>query len=99
MEHIICPNCGKEIPKPPLATTVGKQLGIYVLSIFLPPLGLWPGIKYVLQNDKKANIIGFVAIVLTIFSSIITICITVNFVNKLQKTINNQSVQQQNLGF
>lgn len=89
MEQITCPNCGTVIPQPSLSTTIGKQLSIYALSIFLPPLGLWPGIKYLLQKDKKANIIGIVAILLTVLSTVITISIANNFVSQLvSKTTN-----------
>ena len=89
-----CPNCGKKIKEPPVSTTVGKQVGIYAMSILLPPLGLWPGIKYLLQKDQKAKTIGIIAIVLTTFSTIITSWIAINFFNQLNKIIGSQ-----NLGF
>ena len=89
-----CPNCGKKIKEPPVSTTVGKQVGIYAMSILLPPLGLWPGIKYLLQKDQKAKTIGIIAIVLTIFSTIITSWIAINFFNQLNKIFGSH-----NLGF
>ena len=91
---VFCPNCGKKIKEPPVSTTIAKQIGIYALSVLLPPLGLWPGIKYLLQKDQKSKIIGIVAIVLTIFSTIISIWVAINFFNQINKIIGSQ-----NLGF
>ncbi|MFH1833187.1 MAG: zinc ribbon domain-containing protein [Candidatus Levyibacteriota bacterium] len=94
---LFCPNCGKKIKDAKI--TIGKQIGIYLLSIFLPPLGLWPGIKYLLRNDKKAKIVGMVAIILTILSAVIMIWYSVNLFSQLTKSINSSVGQYQNLGF
>lgn len=93
-----CPNCGKKLKDKPLSTSIGKQIGIYVLSIFLPPLGLWPGLKYLFAKDQKTKIIGGVAIFLTIVSTTVTIYFTVQFMNSLNKTLNDQ-LNMQGLGF
>ena len=94
-----CPNCGKEIKKAPPSITIVKQIVIYALSILLPPLGLFPGIKYLLQKDEKAKIIGAAAIILTIASSVITVWISLNLFNQLNKTIVNQVRQYQQSNF
>lgn len=93
-----CPNCGKKIKEPPVSLSVSKQIGIYALSIFLPPLGLWPGIKYLLQKDQKAQIVGMVAILLTIVSTILTLWLTFAAYNQLTQTINTQTRQINELG-
>jgi hypothetical protein len=82
-----CPNCGKKRKEPPLATSIGKQIGIYLLSFFLPPLGLWPGVKYMMQKDSKAQIVGIVAIVLTIVSIVLTVWTTMGIVNEVNKSL------------
>lgn len=51
------------------------------MSVFLPPLGLWPGIRYLKQKDEKSRMIGFIAITLTIVSTAITIWLTLGFIN------------------
>lgn len=95
-EHsYFCPNCGKKLKEPPL--TLFKQIGIYLVSIFLPPLGLWPGIKYLLQSDEKKKMVGLIAIVLTLLSTVITIWLTIGFVNNLNQGVNTQLQQYQNL--
>jgi len=85
-----CPNCGKKIKEKPLSTTLLKQLSIYFISFFLPPLGVWPGIKYLRQGDEKSKKIGLAAIFLTIISIIITSWLTMNLINSLNKELNNQ---------
>lgn len=85
-----CPNCGKKIHEPPPSTTLMKQLSIYALSIFLPPLGLWPGIRYVRQPDQKTRMVGMIAIFLTIVSTIVTVWLTMEIMNIMQMTIQDQ---------
>ena len=85
-----CPNCGKKLKEKILSTTIGRQIFIYLLSFLLPPLGLWPAIKYLKQKDEKSRMIGFVAIGITIISLVITIWLSVNFMNTLNQEINKQ---------
>ena len=85
-----CSNCGKKLKDKPVSTSIGKQIGIYALSILLPPLGLWPGFKYLFQKDEKAKIIGIVAIILTILSTVLTMYYTIQLMNNITKTINEQ---------
>lgn len=91
-----CPNCGKRIKEPPMSAM--KQIGIYALSILLPPLGLVPGIRYLLQKDQKVKTIGIVAIILTIISTVITLWFTMTLFNQLNQTMNIQKQQIQDLG-
>ncbi len=68
-EWYFCPNCGKELKAKPVKVSAATQIGIYALSVFLPPLGIWPGIKYLFKESRGAKIVGTIAIVLTIISS------------------------------
>lgn len=81
-----CPNCGYALRPKPLSISAGKQIGIYLLSFLLPPLGVWPGIKYLMQKDPKAKIVGAVAILLTIIS----IVVTLYYANILMKQLTTQ---------
>ena len=72
-EWYFCPNCGEELQPKPVKVSASTQIGIYALSIFLPPLGLWPGIKYLGKEGREAQVVGVIAIALTIISSIVTI--------------------------
>jgi len=90
-----CPNCGKKINDPPITTI--KQIGVYLLSILLPPLGLWPGIKYLFSKDQKTRTVGVIAIILTILSTIITLWLSVALFNNLSQSVNSQLNQYQGL--
>ena len=72
-EYYFCPNCGANLKEKTAPISVWAQIGIYALSIFLPPLGLWPGIKYIMKKDKQAKTVGIIAVALTLVSSLITI--------------------------
>ncbi len=85
-----CPNCGKKIKEKPLSTTLLKQLSIYFISFLLPPLGVWPAIKYLRQGDEKSKKIGLIAIFLTIISIVIAGWLTTNLINSFNQELGNQ---------
>ncbi|HSW48014.1 MAG TPA: zinc ribbon domain-containing protein [Candidatus Saccharimonadales bacterium] len=85
-----CPNCGKNLRPKPLSISVGKQIGIYLVSVLLPPLGLWPAVKYLRQDDQKAKNVGIVAIVLTIAATVVTIYIAIGLGNQMKAILNAQ---------
>ena len=82
-----CPNCGKALRDKPIPMTVGKQIGLYLFSVLLPPLGVIPGIKYMLQSDSKTKIVGFVMLLLTVLSLIISINLFSSLMNQLNKQL------------
>jgi hypothetical protein len=95
-----CPNCGKKFKEPPLSTSISKQMGIYFLSIFLPPFGLWPGVIYLLDKHEKARMIGVIAIVLTIISFVFTAWMVYTTMQQLNTLMGSQLYLQspQDLG-
>lgn len=60
------------------------------MSFFLPPLGLWPAIRYLRQQDETAKKIGLAALFLTVISILLTIWVTANFINSFNKELNTQ---------
>ena len=80
-EDYFCRNCGKALKSKPLSTSVGKQIVIYLVSIFLPPFGLGPAVRYLKQPDSKSKIIGWVAVALTVLSIILVIWLSIKTVN------------------
>lgn len=72
-----------------LSTTIVRQVFIYLLSFLLPPLGLWPGIKYLKQDSEKSRMIGFIAIALTIISIALTVWFTLGFINVFNRELNS----------
>lgn len=96
-QDYFCPNCGKKLKDKPLSTTIARQIFIYSVSLFLPPLGLWSAVKYLKQGSEKTRMIGFISIILTIISTGITIWISVGFMNEFNKQLNQQLNSSLNL--
>jgi hypothetical protein len=57
-----CPNCGKQLRPKPIAVSLGRQLGVYLLSFFFPPLGFPIALRYIKQQNKKTKIIGMISL-------------------------------------
>jgi|SRR3989344_4283662 len=85
-----CPNCGKALRQAPPSVTATAQILLYLGSVFLPPLGLWWGYKYLRRPDQKSKIIGVVATILTIISLIVTTKLSVDFINNVNKQVDSQ---------
>ena len=93
--YYFCPYCGKKLIEPPI--TAVKEISVYLLSVFLPPLGLWPGIKYLSQKNERAKRVGVIAIILTVISSVITVWACIGLVGNISQSINAQMNQIPNL--
>ena len=93
--YYFCPYCGKKLIEPPI--TALKEISVYLLSVFLPPLGLWPGIRYLSQKNEKAKRVGTIAIILTIISIIVTIWLSIGLVNNISQSVSSQMNQYQGL--
>jgi len=76
-----CPNCGKQLRKKPIPTTIGKQIYIYAISILLPPLGLWWAFPLIFQKDTKSKIVGVVTFILTVISFVVMVKIFMDYMN------------------
>lgn len=83
---ISCPSCKKTLTEAPFNISVFKIIWLSILSILLPPIGLIPGIKYMLKNDQKATMVGILMIILTFLS----LAITIYFVRQALDNINAQ---------
>lgn len=60
-----CPNCGKKRKEPPPSTSLSAQLVVYLVSFFLPPLGLIYAYKYSRHGGRYERYIAVVSVVLT----------------------------------
>ena len=93
--YYFCPNCGASLHQAPLSTTPATQAGIYAFSIVLPMIGFilvtrWPGMKYYRSQDPKVRLIGQVAWILLIFSTIFTCWYIYNWTqNAVQSAMNS----------
>ena len=93
-----CPNCGKKIKEAPPSTSLSKQIGVYALSFFLPPLGLWPGFRYLHRTDQKSKTIGMIAIALTVISLIASVFLAFQLGQSINAQVNDAMKPYQSLG-
>jgi len=89
-DYYFCPNCGKELRPKPLSTSILTQFGIYLLSLFLPPLGLWPGIKYLKASSGKEKMVGIIATTITLAISILTLLYVFELIKDFQSVLDKQ---------
>lgn len=84
-----CPNCGRKLKTKPIDVSILKQIWIYAVSFFLPPLGLkW--ISYVGNPNLKTKIVGWIAIALTLISIIISIMLFQSIMQSIQTSLQGQ---------
>jgi hypothetical protein len=89
-QYYFCPNCGKEVVQPPLPTDTLSQLKLYSLSLILPlicfiTIGKWKAIHYLRDENEKAKNIGRIACLLLLFSTLLTVWVTITSVQKFLK--------------
>lgn len=63
--YFFCPYCGKVLRRPPLSTSVLKQILMYILAVFLPLFAILPGIRYLGQEDNRSKEVGIIVLLLT----------------------------------
>lgn len=93
-EFYFCPNCGKQLRHKPISVSIAKQIGVYLLSFFLPPLGLYPGFKYIAKGDTKTKMAGWIAVFLTLISVAIAIYFFASFMQHYSKALDQLSKGQ-----
>ena len=92
-EWYFCANCGKSLREKPPSTTWITQTGLYLLSIFLPPLGLWPGMKYIRSSYAPARRVGIIIIILTVISLVVGFVILEQWLsNAVQQATNSDLI-------
>ena len=80
-----CFNCGKNLHPAPPSTAIEEQIKLYLGSIFLPPMGIIWGLRYLKQPDQKSKIAGWIMIILTVIVLWLAIKWTVDIVNGVDK--------------
>lgn len=91
-EFLYCPHCGVKVEGNG-GISVGKQISVYLVSIFLPPLGLFPGLKYLFNKHAPIKRVGIIAILLTFVATAVTIWMTMGLVGSINTQLNSQLQQ------
>lgn len=71
--YFFCPYCGKALKRPPLSTSILKQIFMYLLAVFFPLVTILPGIRYLGQEDNKSKAVGIVVLLLTGVSLLVNV--------------------------
>ncbi len=87
-----CFHCGKVLKEKQSSTSLSKQILIYAVSFFLPPLGFTYVWKYFKQKDEKSREIALIAGILTIFSIVISFWIAQDIMNSYLQSLNGLDV-------
>jgi len=90
-----CYNCGKNLKPKPLSTSLTQQILIYLGSVFLPPLGLVWGVRYLRQEDNTSKIVGVISIILTLVSLVLLLKFTNDFIKTVNEQVNSQLQEMQ----
>ena len=90
-DDMFCSHCGAQVVKKVATIGLGKQIYIYFVSLFLPPFGLVWTWKFFRTGNAQMKRVGWIALILTIVSTIFTIWITIGFFQGLQSQINSVS--------
>lgn len=85
-----CPHCGYKIKDPPPSTSTIHVIALSLGAFFLPPSGLFTGIRYMKQPEENKKNIGILLLILTVLSIIVTIWSTVVAINDASGLINSQ---------
>jgi len=80
-EWYFCANCGKNLKEKPPSTSWLTQTWLYLLSALLPPLGLWPGMKYLKSSYPPARRVGIIIVIITVISFVIGFVIFYQWLN------------------
>ncbi len=99
-EYYFCPNCGANLRQPPLSTSVGAQILLYLFSAVLPWIAYlaitkWDGIKYMRSSNPEARRIGWIALCILVVSSIIAFWLTIAWIDQ---SVNSAVTDVGNIG-
>lgn len=69
---VFCPHCGNKLPDKKLPFSTAQRIKIYLVSVFLAPLGLYWFFKYFRNEDPEKKKVAYVALYITIFMIIVS---------------------------
>jgi len=85
-----CFNCGKELHPKPRSLSTLYIIGVLMGSVFLPPLGIIWGLRYVKEQDSKSKTVGVLAIAITIVVLVIVVISSIQFIQLIEDQVNSQ---------
>lgn len=89
-DDAFCSRCGVKLNRV-FSIGLGKQIWIYFVSFFLPPLGLIWVWKYFRMDSALAKKVAWISLALTIVSIVLTVWATGAFFQTIQNQMNSYS--------
>lgn len=71
----------------------GALLWLFILSTLLPPLGIGRTFRYIKAEDKKAKMVGWISLVVTIIAAVVMVLWSISALNSVNQQINSQMSQ------
>lgn len=90
-EANFCPQCGDKIKDPAPSTSIGTQIRVYFIALFIPPFGLWYAYKYIRYGGGTEKKIGYACLILTAVAIYLLIITTQAFINAMNQSLNSLS--------
>jgi|SRR5579872_3619517 len=90
-DDVFCSHCGAQLANHNQNIGIGKQIWIYFVSLALPPFGFIWTWKYLKSGTPQQKRVGWIALILTVISIILTVWVTVGFLQGISSQINSVS--------
>lgn len=88
---LFCPKCGTKVVRSMQPIGIGRQIWIYFVSLALPPFGLIWTWKYLRSDNSQVKRVGITAAILTVIAIVLTVWVTVGFLQSMQSQLNSYS--------
>lgn len=85
--NYFCANCGKKLKEKPVSTSFTALVGLYLVSVFLPPFGLGLTIRYLKSTEPTAKTMGIISLLLTILALMLGVWWAMSSWNGLRQQI------------
>jgi len=85
-----CYNCGRNLHPALPSLTMATLIPLFLGTIFLPPMGIIWGFRYVKQEGMQYKTVGFAMMVITVIILIVAVRATFTIVNTATSQMNSQ---------
>ncbi len=83
-----CFNCGTNLRPAPLSTSFETQVKLYLKCLFLPPMGMIWGLRYLKQKDSRSKAVGYICIIITTVLLFLLVKWTKDLIDTVNDTVN-----------
>ena len=85
-----CYNCGRNLHPAPPSLTTATLIPLLLRTVFLPPMGIIWGFRYVKQEGSQYKTVGYAMMIITVVVLIVAVRATMSIVNTATTQMNSQ---------